>query len=295
MEVLAGMLAAKGVQEIDSYISKLWKEKGSDFNSVLDGLMSADGNNNVNEEELFSAILTERIGSLKGAEAAAEYQVKLEEQCQALRRADGVVLFEQAAENALQALVDSGTLSEEESTTIHAQAFEAAQLDDNLDALYDGRGSENDFTVATMDMGAALEMARLKIEAFDKGETSADTETHGLKSAETHNVTANGTTVDGSGGFLWKPKSDSNGNLVVLLPAEISNAISSVVLKDLNGNALETGVFSALANPDDKGERAHYRFSKAGGSYGSSVVVEATLNNGEVYTYQINNTSERCD
>ena len=295
MEVLAGMLAAKGVQEISSYVKELCQKKNSDFSSIMEGLINTDAQNNVNEEELFSALVTERIDSLKGADAAAEFQTKLEEQCQALRRADGVVPFEQATENALQAMVDSEAITEEEASVIHAQAFEAAQLDDNHDALYDSRGSEGDITVAMMDLDSALEMARLKIEAFDNGEASADIDGHGIEAKEAHSVVANGTTIDGAGGFLWKPKSDSNGNLVVLLPAEISNNISSVVLKDLEGNVLEAGTFSSLANPDEKGDRAHYRFSKPGGSYGSSVIVEATMNNGEVYTYQINNTSERND
>ncbi len=94
----------------------------------------------------------------------------------------------------------------------------------------------------------------------------------------------------GAGGFLWKPISDSNGNLVVLMPSEISSEVESVVIKDKNGNVLESGKFSAIAN----GGRAHFRFSKPGSAYGQSVTVEAKLKNGRVCQFQVGDTSKRC-
>ncbi|MGI6523943.1 MAG: hypothetical protein ACOX2O_01410 [Bdellovibrionota bacterium] len=298
MDVVTGLLAAKGIQEVGSYVRELLSNDSSDFNSILSGLVQPDSANNVNEEELFASLLTERIAKLKGNDAAAEYQELLETEKGLIQRADGYVSYETAAKNALSKMVASESLSKEEADQVHAEAFEGAQLDDNLEALYDGRGSENDPTIAIMSMDSALEMARLRIEAFNDGSQTADTSAHGLSNTTTttkSSSTSNGTSMDGSGGFLWKPVSDSNGKLVVILPSDISTLIEKVVLKDANGNELEEGRASGLANPDAGGDRAHFRFSKAGGDYPNNVVVEVTLNNGEVITYTVTNTSERCD
>ena len=76
----------------------------------------------------------------------------------------------------------------------------------------------------------------------------------------------------GTGGFRWKPVSDSNGNLVVLLPSQYNGKVSSV---SVNG---ERGSFSGIAN----GNRTHWRFSKPGAAYGSNARVVATTSGGNV-------------
>ena len=76
----------------------------------------------------------------------------------------------------------------------------------------------------------------------------------------------------GGGGFLWKPVSDSNGNLVVLLPSQYNGKVSSV---SVNG---EKGSFSGIAN----GNRSHWRFSKPGAAYGSNARVVAATSGGNV-------------
>jgi hypothetical protein len=76
----------------------------------------------------------------------------------------------------------------------------------------------------------------------------------------------------GGGGFLWKPVSDSNGNLVVILPSQYNGKVSSV---SVNG---ERGSFSGIAN----GNRTHWRFSKPGAAYGSNARVVATTSGGNV-------------
>ena len=173
MDVVTGLLAAKGIQEVGSYVRELLSNDSSDFNSILSGLVQPDSANNVNEEELFASLLTERIAKLKGNDAAAEYQELLETEKGLIQRADGYVSYETAAKNALSKMVASESLSKEEADQVHAEAFEGAQLDDNLEALYDGRGSENDPTIAIMSMDSALEMARLRIEAFNDGSHTA--------------------------------------------------------------------------------------------------------------------------
>lgn len=62
-------------------------------------------------------------------------------------------------------------------------------------------------------------------------------------------------------GFLWKPVSESNGNLVVLLPR--GERSGNVSIRDFENNLLDTGKFSGIHN----GGREHYRFSKPGSGY----------------------------
>lgn len=88
--------------------------------------------------------------------------------------------------------------------------------------------------------------------------------------------------IDGPNGFLWKPISESNGNLVVLFPTEYSVKFESVVIDG------EQGRFADFAN----GNRQHWRFSKPGSQYLGRVVAESM--NGEC-VWQVSNPSERQD
>lgn len=61
--------------------------------------------------------------------------------------------------------------------------------------------------------------------------------------------------------ILWKPVSDSNGNLVILLPANYSNTGVAVLSPD--GKVLDTGRYVGRTN----GNRPTYRFSRPGRSF----------------------------
>ena len=91
------------------------------------------------------------------------------------------------------------------------------------------------------------------------------------------------------GGFIWKPKSDSNGNLVILLPPELSAQESQVSVVSPEGKTLASGKMGGIGN----GNRRHFRFDRPGSSFpdGSTVVVK--LADGTVKTVKIANTAER--
>jgi hypothetical protein len=76
--------------------------------------------------------------------------------------------------------------------------------------------------------------------------------------------------------FLWKPTSENDGKLVVLLPARLGRASSVTV----NG---EAGRFSSVAN----GNRAHYRFPKPGSAYGSGARVVASFGGGVTKSWTV--------
>ena len=72
--------------------------------------------------------------------------------------------------------------------------------------------------------------------------------------------------------FLWKPNSDSDGNLVVLLKP------SSTAKVTVNG---EEGRDGGVGN----GGRAHARFNKPGCAYGPVATVKAYNSNDELLTW----------
>lgn len=99
------------------------------------------------------------------------------------------------------------------------------------------------------------------------------------------------TKLDGPGGFLWKPVSDSNGKLVVLLPPKLAGQAKSVEVQDASGKTLARGRYTGDAN----GGRSHFRFDKPGAAFGNDVRVVATLANGQKVTYPIENGAARND
>jgi len=315
------------------------QEKGSeDFEDLMKGLLSPDEANQVNEEELFAAIIFERLASHVSQEAAEKYQENFEKNKAALTRPDGYIFVEDAARKSLEQLVESDVISQEMGNQIHSEAFRAAQLDDNHDALWDSRGGPNDPTIAVEQLEAAIMSARLMLDKFDSGEKEAPLNTisaeysnnpadyiskpetsspepvitGGSQSSNTEETSAakkpasdnvvsgigienlikpKATYVDGPEGFLFKPVSESNGNLVVLLPASMTHMIERVLLKDKDGKELESGSMSGIHN----GGREHFRFNKAGADYPKNLSVEIRLKDGRSMQYQIPDPSQRYD
>lgn len=80
-----------------------------------------------------------------------------------------------------------------------------------------------------------------------------------------------GTTPPATGAtkaILWKPVSDSDKKLAVLLPAAMKNPAVSIC--DISGKEIEKGKFVYYSNPD----RATYRFTKTGSGYPSPCLLK---------------------
>lgn len=260
------------------------------FDEILSQILKPNSANEVNEEELFAGIIEERISTLKGEEAATTYHDKLDEYMASTQRADGYIFVEDAARKALGDMVGLGVLSQEEAETVHAQSFSAAQLDDNLDALYDGRGSVGDPTIALASMESALLGAKTLIDKFESGEEDA-----GLLPLDMENTGAgeirNDSNVDGSSGFVFKPVSDSDGNLVILLPTSFTGQVEDIFLKDEEGNVVEEGNAQGPTN----GDRETFRFQNPGAEYPNNIIVELLLTDGSIVQYEILDPSERYE
>ncbi len=264
------------------------------FADILSDFVPLDASEEINEEQLFSAIVAERVEGLKGTEALEQYQESFESYLSSMEQSNGYVPVEDAARAALDALYEDGVLSLDEAESIHAESFQAAQLDDNTDALYDSLGS----TIAVTMVDMALESSSAMLAAFDSGEMDAGQ----LSLDFQQGVDSSGGVVEGSSsqavtnatigdGFLFKPVSESDGNLAILLPSSMSGQVTSLTISDSDGTVLESG--NSMGDYDDG--RPLYRFSEPGGSYPDNIVVTATLSDGTEYTYNIASPEQRYE
>ena len=265
----------------------------SEFDNTLKGLLTPGSANKVSEEELFAALVQERLGKSKGESALKEFKDIFSACKERLKKPDGFVPVEDAAKQALMEFTAAQKISAEEADTIYSQSFAAAQLDDNKEALFDNRGGGDDPTIAVATMEQALLLSRAVVEQIDSGAITAPkrsvTETTLGKPAVVGG--SMGGTSEAGGGFLFKPVSDSDGKLAILLPSRLAGLVKGITLVGPDGTVLESGRYAGNGN----GGRDHYRFTKPGGQYPDGLSVQATLVTGEVLRYLIKETSDRTE
>ena len=299
----------------------------SEFDTFMRGILKADGENNVNEEELFASLVVERIKVLKGQAAADEFRGVLETHKGLNKGTGGYIFVETAARNALKEYQASGKLSQEEADKIHSEAFEAAQLDQYKTALFDSIGGANDPTRAVASMEAALLSAQTLLNKFDSGELKASSRpvggdypamgtepiaTRGLSASEAELATLpvedgdpnigvkeagefrpRGNKLDGNEGMLWKPHSHTTGKLIMMLPHSYTKQVASITLRDAEGNKIESGrYFSTGGGPTG---REKWVFSKGGDRYPDDITVNIKFKDGNVRKIHIAKPGQRYD
>ena len=262
----------------------------TEFDKTLKVFLGDDPAKKVSEEDLFSALVSERVKTAKGDKQGSKFQEVLEAKKNSMKKGDGYVPMEDATKAALVEARETGLLTKEETDTIYSEAFAAAQLDDNKGALFDGRGGANDTTVAVASLEQALAGSRVLIEKYaDGSEKPPERSVDEASNSKVINIP--GAPTIGDQGFLYKPVSDSDGKLAILLPSRLSGLIAGVQLFDPAGKLLDSGRYGGNGN----GGRDHYRFSKAGGSYPDGVTVEVSLKTGEKLRYPIGDSSQRVE
>ncbi|MFN8389985.1 MAG: hypothetical protein U0136_06820 [Bdellovibrionota bacterium] len=300
-------------QQTKSTDSTKSTEGGSDFSAFLLKSLGRTGQDQVNEEELFSSVIGEQLNEQDPA-AADFYQQKVTELSGTMARSDGYVPVEDVAKAALKATVDAGKVTKEKAETIHATAFAAAQLDDNTESLYDSRGTTA--AVATMDEAMfkvkaimdQIESGSLVLPPRDLSTPSNVGTTPGsmlglnvagdaidrlLPSASAGEIAATEAgaaegTSEKQTRFTWKHEA-SDGNLAILLPTRLNGNIKGVSLYDSDGNLLEKGDYSKKTGDN----RTVFRFNHVGGYYGKDIDAAVTLDDGNVLVYNVNNGNER--
>lgn len=89
--------------------------------------------------------------------------------------------------------------------------------------------------------------------------------------------------------FLWKPVSDSDGKLAILLPSSLDAQSVTVSGPNFNESINKGGRNGSRGN----GQREHYRFSKPGNAMRGPVQVHIALTTGGSKTITIKNPAER--
>lgn len=99
-----------------------------------------------------------------------------------------------------------------------------------------------------------------------------------------------GNALGNSSGFLWKPKSDKDGKLAILLPPHMTGKVADVAILSPDGmRTLQRGRYSGSGN----GEREHFRFSKPGGDFPDGAIVVIIMKDGSRQHLEIKETSAR--
>ena len=261
-----------------------------------------------NEEAVFATLVKDQVDGLGNVEAAKRFDIRINHHRKILERHAGYASDEKAAKFALRDLTRRGILTKEQATQIYSKSFQAAQSDGNSGALSDGIDVPGQLTKVIQAADSALASARTTLAALTDGTQTLTTRNLGESTAKLDGTAAGvskvsassdapsgaaetASPVDGADGFLFKPISDTQGKLVVVLPKELTGKISKVVLRDMTGKELESGQWGGIGN----GDREHFRYNKPGGSYPANLFVEVQLKGGGTKNYSIADPSKRYD
>ena len=96
----------------------------------------------------------------------------------------------------------------------------------------------------------------------------------------------------GPDGFLWKPISDSDRKLVVLLPPNLKTKATGVKILSPDGSqVLATGIPKGAGN----GDRLHFRFTRQGNSFPAGCIAEITMRDGSKKQIRIEKPEVRTE
>ena len=263
-----------------------------------------EGRSEVNEEEVYQALIEYQLQALS-PEASGHYTEKLNEAKGKYTRSNGYVAIEDLTNATIDAMVSSGDLGAEKAALLKADAFKNAQLDTNLNALWDSIGGGEDKTIAVASVTGAVE----SVSATSRGEVQNATlqgvDSSAPLSPNTNNVNSDAnldamnagalSSNDGKGGFLWKPVSDSNGRLVILLPSRMNGFIQSVEIHSSLPPSATTLIAEGRYANMGNGGRCHFRFPKPGAAYGNNIQVVVRGTDGTYVSYHIPRGGSRWD
>jgi hypothetical protein len=284
----------------------------SDFSSYLQDALGVSSGD-VNEEQLFAAVLQQRLNETN-PDAATYYSDQKNSLAVSMARPNGMVSMEDVAKAALRATVDAGRVTKDAGEKALGEAFALSQLDSNKEALYDGFGGPGDPTRAVAPLQDALTTVELALSSLKDAEPPPlplDTPSNGKAPSSVGNngdPAGESATLgeippapsglqkfDGPGGAVWKPKSVEDGKLMIVIPNKFSGYIQSVgVYKALPPNAankLEEGTYSGTMERN----REIYRFSKEGGAYGEGVYMVVQNNDGTKAWWPIKHSDRSTD
>lgn len=104
---------------------------------------------------------------------------------------------------------------------------------------------------------------------------------------------------DGSGGFVWKPNSDTTHYAVAVMPGALYGKVQKVEVFSGAGERIKELGYFGCGNPDARGPRCNFKdFSLTGADYRrqyGSIILKLSLAGGSCRTYAIDNPARRVD
>ncbi len=98
-------------------------------------------------------------------------------------------------------------------------------------------------------------------------------------------------TPGSGGGFLWKPISEGDGKLVILLPSSYSGLTTTTLTVYTSDGTAKTGNYKGTSN----GSRETYRFNNPGADYGTNIYVVIDLSDGSRNSWFIEDGANRTE
>jgi len=283
----------------------------------------------ISEQDLYAANAHQALAKLNPG-SGERFLTELTQIAPKIAENHGTALGFKAADRVMRAMVRDGTLSHAEYRDIRASALGRSQIDSdrtslsrtNLKASTDGAAVSRITIQSKVESNAVATVA--EVQAFKHFERTHPTridraaEVGGKATISGGSVVASdqitpptssppvstpaapesigGDTlipdkqIKAKTGFLWKPVSDSDGRLAILLPPALTGRSVGVQVLSPDGNrVLATGRYSGVGN----GFRDHFRFDRSGGNFPPNSIVKVTLNDGQVGTVLIERPGQR--
>jgi hypothetical protein len=264
----------------------------------------------INEQEAYAVLVHDSLNSTNPKLAKRFEQELKEATAKYKENHNGEVNMHKISDRLMRQYKRENEVNTEQYRAIRDHSFGNAQLDSNRTQLSGARPEDaigDDTPVravstfykkletnqaATSEEIAVFRAneAKISAEKFQEKKISGANATTGAAGASADSVIKG--VKDVGPGFLWKPQSESNGNLVVLLPPNFTSSVNSLTLKDPKGSAvLESGKYAGIGN----GGRLHFRFGKGGSNYPDGTIVEVKFTDGSTMKIPIKETSARVE
>lgn len=265
----------------------------------------------VTEQDCYAALVHQSLMATH-PKAVRRFEQELKQATETYKKNHGDVNLFKVSDRLMRQYVRDKEISQEQYRLIRDHAFGHAQLDSDRTRLSAERAPETkgDDTplravstfhskLETNQAATSGEIAQFRaneatisVQKWRERKQTGGFEQTAALGTEAAGITETATVDSMPAGFLWKPKSDSDGRLVVLLPPGFSSSVHSLTVKDPKGTkVIEEGKFAGIAN----GGRLHFRFQNSGATYPDGSIVEVTLIDGSTLRIPIKETSARIE
>lgn len=225
-------------------------------------------------DEVYAATTHVRLARVS-PRAAQEFMTRLGEELQAGAPRSRRPQLIGATDRVMTSLVRDGYISGTVRTEIRQAALERATTDEDRARTGSQTAPERALPVADA-IAAATRQPPTPAPSSSRAEASSGGRAPSSKGPSIG--------ISAPTGFLWKPFSDSDGLLAILLPTLFTgNALSVEIISPDGTTVLATGRPAGVGN----GGREHFRFNRPGDAFPPGCQVRVTTRDGSVAQYTI--------